>query len=100
MTQRADESGQAAPLLVVVMMVGALVISGLIALGTELRMRGRAQAIADVTALAAAADPTAAATVAASNHASVVSIEPHAGGVVTVIVDLHGRHAVAAAARG
>lgn len=100
MSRRADESGQAAPLLVVVMLVVGLMISGLIALGSELRLRGRAQAVADVSALAAADDPARVDRVAASNEATVVSVATAPGGVVTVVVDLHGRRAVAAASRG
>ncbi|HQV57539.1 MAG TPA: hypothetical protein PKV27_05980 [Ilumatobacteraceae bacterium] len=87
------ESGQAIPLLLIVVTLAALTLVGVGKLGSRMIARQRAQAAADATALAGVTLGDAGARqVAASNSATVVSlaIDEAADGVtcsVVVIVD-------------
>jgi len=96
-TRRRGVAGQATPLLLVVIALASVASLAFVELGSEGVQRGRLQAVADVTALAAAHDVAAAADVAAANSATVVSVHEDADGVVTVVVERGDRRAVAAA---
>ena len=92
-----SERGQAAPLLAVTILVVGLVTVALVDLASELAGRGRAQAVADLTALAGTAGRAPADLVAARNGAAVVRWSEGPDSTVTVVVELDGRRAVAAA---
>lgn len=90
-------------MVVVVMLVAAVIGAALVGLAEESIGRSRAQAVADLVALATASDPAAGARVAAANGGRLEAVRPgpsRDGGVgVTVVVRVAGRSAVAAAER-
>ena len=94
---RGRESGQATVLLVAVMFVTAALVAALVGLGAELVQRGRLQAAADLTALAAAHDRRLGADVASRNGATLVDVRRSDEHTVVVTVERGGRRAVAAA---
>ena len=94
---RSDE-GQAAPLLVAVMAIAAVLILAIGQLGQRVIAAARARTAADAAALAgAAAGRTAAATMAAENGGTLVSYS-ETDGDVRVTVRLDGASATARAA--
>lgn len=102
MSRSRGEAGQALPLVIVVSTVlTVLLVGALVGLGVEARLRGRAQAVADLVALAAVAHPDdgSAELVARRNGAELTWRTWDPDGAVTVVIDLGGRRAVAAAAR-
>lgn len=92
------ERGQASVLAIGVIVLIAAVGGALVGLAAELVARGRAQAVADLTALAATWGDDRATTVAGRNGATVLSID-HAGSRSQVVVEVAGRRATAAAER-
>lgn len=92
------ERGQSSLLAVAVIVVVLAIGSALTGLAWELVVRGRAQAIADLTALAATWGDEHAGDVAGRNGASVVSLD-HDGARSEVVIDVAGRRATAAADR-
>jgi len=95
---RPGERGQATILLIGVLVVVVVIAAALIELGAEGTRRGRLQAVADLTALAAVHASDDGAGVARRNGAAVVSIDRGGDGSVTVVVESDGRRAVASAA--
>lgn len=91
------EQGQAAPLVIMIAIIVVLALGAVLGLGAEAVDRGRTQAIADLTALAAAHGDTQGAAVAARNGASIVRLSHGDNSVITVVVDREGRRAVASA---
>lgn len=79
------------------MVVVGAIVGALVELGAESVARGRLQAAADLTALAAAHDAAAGAAVATSNGVALVEVRPGADRSVTVVVARDGRRAVASA---
>lgn len=78
----------------------AALMAGVTRVGVASVGHHRAQAVADVVALAAVQGPSAADAVAEANAATLVAVEQVGGATVVVTVELHGARAVAAAAPG
>lgn len=95
------ERGAAVLLVAAVMVVAVALALGTARVGDAMLRRHRAQAVADVAALAAAvADSTAAHRVARANGAVVVDTASAGDGTVRVTIELDAARAVAAAAPG
>ncbi|MFN8049880.1 MAG: pilus assembly protein TadG-related protein [Acidimicrobiales bacterium] len=93
-----DERGQSTLLMAGVMVVIAVIGGALGQLGMEIVGRARVQAVADLTALAASHGDAEGTSIARRNGAVVVQLD-HDGDVVTVVVQVDGRRAVASAER-
>jgi hypothetical protein len=95
---RRDERGSAAPLLLALLAVTVVVVAGVARVGGAAVHRARADATADVVALAAAtADPAAAEDVARRGGARLIELRTRADGAVEVRVERSGVVARAAA---
>ncbi len=97
MTRSRGAAGQSTVLVLAVLLVVAAVALALVGLGAEGVQRGRLQAIADVTALAAAHGRDIGETVAARNGVDLVDLREATDGSVTVTVAHDGRRATASA---
>jgi Flp pilus assembly protein TadG len=94
-----DDRGQALPLLAGALALVVMLMLGLVALGTTVDDRARAQTAADAAALAGAADGRVAAEgAAAANHASLERFTSQ-DGEVEVVVRAGGSRATARAGR-
>lgn len=99
MIRRRGDGGQSTVLVMAVIAVVVAVCGALVELGSELVVRGRAQAVADLAALAATWGDDRAGTVARRNGAVLVSASSPDGARTEVVVDLDGHRAVAVAER-
>jgi hypothetical protein len=94
-----DVRGAAAPTVVLVVLVAVLAVAGVARVGDASLRRARADAVADVTALAAVrGGRDAAVRVATASGAQLQSFRADADGTVTVRVERAGASAAAAAA--
>lgn len=98
MSRARGDGGQSSLLAIAVVLVVAAVCGALVELGAELTVRGRAQAVADLVALAATWGEEPAEQVARRNGAELVSLVT-SGDRAEATVELDGRRAVAAATR-
>lgn len=92
----ARERGQASVLVVGIVAVVLTVVVALVGLSKHVVSQGRAQTVADLSALAAVQNDAAAQSAAAANHGRIVDIERN-GRTVTVTVRLADVDAVASA---
>jgi hypothetical protein len=94
----ASERGQSSLLVVAILTVVAAIGAAIFGLGLEAVGRARAQAVADLTALAATHGDAEGGAIATANGAAHV-VSRHEGDAVTVVVDVAGRRAIATADR-
>lgn len=97
--RRRGSAGQSSVLLLAVLFVLAAVVAALVGLGAESVHRGRVQAIADLTALAATHGESEGRSIAGANGAAIVALSEGSEGAVTVTIERGGRRAVASATR-
>ncbi len=93
------ERGQALPLVLVALVLAGAVLLAVGGLADRAIADARARTAADAAALAGAAEGEVAARVVAEDNGAIVVGWAEAGGQVRVEVEVHGRHAVAAAER-
>ena len=94
--RRAPERGHATVFMIAVVTVALTIVVALVQLGVQARSTGRAQAVADLAALAAVRDPGFALAIARANGGRVRSIGQH-GEQVTVVVSVGRAEAEATA---
>lgn len=90
-------AGQSTVLVLAILFVTAAIALAIVSLGAEGVQRGRLQAIADLTALAAAHGGAAGHAVAQRNGVDLVSVREGDDGSVVVTIERDGRRAIASA---